>query len=110
MQCSGVDVEPATHIQTLVEQNMALSLGVKAGSQVRVGTSMLRVLKILAGGKSISIEVDDRYYLIGNQEKTEILPLVFVFCGIVGDWNSPLKSRLAFDAPRAVEIERIGQL
>ncbi|WP_158934115.1 hypothetical protein [Burkholderia sp. S171] len=86
---------------------MALSLGVQAGSQVKIGSSILHILKISNGGKSISVKLNDQTFDVGNQQKIEILPSVFVICGVVGDWDSSSKSRLALDAPRSVKIERV---
>lgn len=86
---------------------MALSLGVKTGSQMRIGSSILRVLEIKNYGRLISIEVGNRRFLIDDEKKTEILPAVFVFCGVTSDWCFERKSKIAFDAPRSIQIDRV---
>jgi membrane protease subunit (stomatin/prohibitin family) len=93
--------------ETRRKQIMALSLGVQAGSRLKIGSTMLQVLKILDGGRAISIKVNDHTYEVGNQRKIEVLPSVFVFCGVVGGWSSPTKSKLALDAPRSIQIARV---
>lgn len=86
---------------------MALSLGVKNGSQIKVGTTTLRVIEVSNSGKSILIEVANRRFLINDQDRTEILPDVFAFCGVTGDWAGERRSKIAFDAPRSIRIDRV---
>jgi hypothetical protein len=89
---------------------LALSLGVQAGSQIKIGLHILRVIEVLDDGKLVKIEVGDRRYMISDEERTEIATNVFVFCGISEGmgWDVPLKSKLAFEAPREIKIDRLG--
>jgi hypothetical protein len=86
---------------------MALSLGVKNGSQIKVGTTTLRVRKVSNNGKSILIQVVNRRFLVNDQDRTEILPDIFVFCGVTGDRAGERRSRIAFEAPRSIRIDRV---
>lgn len=90
---------------------MALSLGVRARCQIQVGEDLLRVIQVLSDGTKVLIEVmGGTRHLITEEERKEILPDVFVFCG------GPIKddmlrySTLAFEAPRDVKITRLGRV
>ena len=87
---------------------MALSLGVTDGSKIRVGTEILEVVSIV-GTAHIQVRVADKNHLITDCERTEVLPGVFVSCGRNDDRQFAASfSRLAFEAPRSIEIKRIG--
>jgi hypothetical protein len=88
---------------------MALSIGVKNGSQIKIGTITLRILEIRNGGKSILVEVANRRFLINETDKTEILPDVFVFCGVTGDEGSERRSKIALEAPQTIRIDRVKE-
>lgn len=92
---------------------MALSIGVKAGSKIKFGHSLLTVLSV-DDGKRIEIEVqgahpsDRRYYMITEEQRTEIAQDVYVFCGADSKrWSEKEFSRIAFEAPRAIRINRV---
>lgn len=87
---------------------MALSLGVTDGSKIRVGTEILEVVTIV-GTAHIQVRVAGKNFLITDCERTEVLPGVFVSCGRNDDKQFAASfSRLAFEAPRSIEIKRIG--
>lgn len=90
---------------------MALSIGVKRGSQIRVFTeaweSLVKV-KAVEALDSIVVDVDGRTYTITDLERQEVLPQVLLSCGRSGQSGSQGGySRLAFEAPRSIRIERI---
>jgi sRNA-binding carbon storage regulator CsrA len=88
---------------------MALSLGVAAGSKIIIGDSLLKVLSI-EDGLTITLDVDGTRYVVNDQERTEILPNVFVSCGQTmpsRTGSSQKTSRLAIEAPRAIQIDRV---
>lgn len=87
---------------------MALSLGVRKGFKWKVGNAILRVQEII-NAKTIIVTINNgRAYTITDKERTEILPDVFVQCGVPdGVFVEENSSRLAVEAPRSIEIERI---
>lgn len=91
---------------------MALSIGVTVGSRIQVGNDYVEVREVLTTELvSVTVNGDDPI-LIGNAEQTEIAPGVFLFCGVdlkVNGKNLPDShhSRLAFDAPLSVKINRV---
>jgi hypothetical protein len=96
---------------------MALSIGVHRGMRIKVGAEMLRVTDVQQEGREVRLEIGDRQYTISDKQRTEIAPSVFVFCGvydgIITNWTTDegdkvLHSRLAFEAPRAIRINRMG--
>jgi sRNA-binding carbon storage regulator CsrA len=95
---------------------MALALGVRRGSKIKVGDIMLRVVSVEDGGKELKIEVGKTEFIISDEERTEILPDVFVSCGVydnvITNWDMPegyseTHSRLTFEAPTSIPIHRI---
>lgn len=86
---------------------MALSLGVREHDRITIGDSMVRVVSI-SGPNIIGISVNggDVIY-VSDTEKIEILPEVWVFCGRSDNQKFEKYSRLAFEAPRSIRIERI---
>lgn len=88
---------------------MALSLGVTDGSKIRVGSDIVEVVSVV-GTAHIQVRVGGQNHLITDCERTEILPGVFVSCGRNDDrqFGGASFSRLAFEAPRSIEIKRIG--
>lgn len=87
---------------------MALSLGIQSGSQIQIGDSIMRVIEVARDGKLVHIEVTGKRFSVSDEERTEILDDVFVQVGIPTNWNTPLRSRLAFEAPRCITINRLG--
>ena len=86
---------------------MALSIGVTAGTRIRVDEQLVHVLE--ARPKMVTIRVDNsKPRVITDEERTEILPRVFVQCG-VQEGLLVSGSRLAFEAPREIKIERVRE-
>lgn len=86
---------------------MALSLGISVGSKIRVGTSVVEVVSVM-GTARVLIKVEGKEFMITDCERTEILPNVFVSCGRNDDKQFLASfSRLAFEAPRSIEINRM---
>lgn len=85
---------------------MALSLGVKKGGVIKIGGVPLQVVSI-DHQKSITVRINGREYVVSDKERVEILPTVFVFVGTWSVLNQSSQGRLAFEAPRAVRIERV---
>lgn len=86
---------------------MALSLGVAVGNKISVGQSLIRVDQIDEGTK-VHITVDDKSsFIIDDSERQEILPNVFVSCGLSSASRGGNFSRLAFEAPFHIKINRI---
>lgn len=86
---------------------MALSLGVSVGSEITIGpVNRLKVLDII-GGTQVKIEVGGNQFLIDDQERQEVLPEVFVSCGLSAPTRGTHTSRLAFEAPRSIKIDRV---
>ena len=86
---------------------MALSIGVFPSSAIRIGQSILVVKEIL-DSKTVSITIDGGPpQLITEDKRTLILPDVYVFCGMKVNKPGVHESRLAFEAPRRIAINRI---
>lgn len=84
---------------------MALCLGVKAGDRISVGVSELVVDALLTDG-TIFITVENEQYQITDKRREEILPSVFVSCGLAASARRDKFSKLAFEAPRSIKIMR----
>jgi hypothetical protein len=85
---------------------MALSIGVHVGSRIKVGQKVLTVHEIIRPD-AVSVSVDDGpQFILSDQYSTEIAPEVRVFCGMARN-SEHQASRLAFEAPRSVKINRI---
>jgi hypothetical protein len=87
---------------------MALSLGVKRGARILIGGQLLIVKSILAANK-ILIQFGDKDALVTDLQRTELMPDAYVSAGQPDDGEDtpPVYTRLAFEAPRAIRIERI---
>lgn len=86
---------------------MALSIGVKAGRKICIGgTHMLCVREILAPNQ-VRITFDDKEMLVTDLERTELMAEVFVSCGLSDSQPGSQYTRLAFEAPRVIRIERV---
>jgi sRNA-binding carbon storage regulator CsrA len=80
---------------------MALSLGIKQGSKIQVGKSVLEV-KDLTPPSFIVLSIDGgNDIVVSDQSRQEILPDVFVFSA------GENTNRLVFEAPREVLISRV---
>lgn len=89
---------------------MALSLGVSKGSEIVVGLSdreeTIQVLDVECGTR-VAIKVMGKRLEIDDQERVEVLPEVFVSCGLSNPHRGSRTSRLAFEAPRRIKINRV---
>ncbi len=83
---------------------MALSLGVSEGSKIEVGANMVTVRRIITSTLIVVAVDGGPDVTVSEQEKIELMPGVFVFAGVGG---SGLGNRLAFEAPRSVNIRRL---
>lgn len=109
---------------------MALSIGVRKGSRINVGgdrvggevkkdggRERLVGYKLVGGDVLEVLEVEDKYrilvsfrgqqYMITDQERTKLAADVFLSCGLWNGKGEPDESRLAFEAPRSIRIERL---
>ncbi len=88
---------------------MALSVGARKGKKIRVGGttgSVVLVDEVYAPNR-VRLSVDDKTFLVTDAERTEILPQVFVSCGFDDKGKAGNQyTRLAFEAPRSIRIER----
>lgn len=66
----------------------------------------VEVTSVVPGEKTIGISVDGEAWTITEHERTEIAPEVYVFCGQTKETGRRF-SRLAFEAPKSVRIERL---
>jgi hypothetical protein len=91
---------------------MALILGVKAGDRFYVGDTRVDVVSI-ADPKQIVLRVegDGADHAITDKESVEILPSVFVSCGVSTKPGSGFAAlpRIVIEAPRSITILR-GEL
>ena len=86
---------------------MALSLGVRKGDHIKVGATMIEVVRV-EDDNIIGLYVAGQPLIyVSDTEKTEILPDVWVFCGSTTRQQYDGYSRLAFEAPREIRIERV---
>jgi hypothetical protein len=89
-----------------------LSLGVQAGSHIAITTcpDMLVVTDIIDNGLQGKFELGSQTFVVSDEERVEVWPEVFVFCGISKgmDWHLKNKSKLAFEAPLDIRINRAG--
>jgi hypothetical protein len=93
-----------------------LSLGVKAGSLIKftppqgsTDIPLLRVITVLDNGLRVKFEFDGQRYIVSDAERIELRPELFVSCGISpwNNWPLPSKSKLAFEAPTSLLINRL---
>jgi hypothetical protein len=86
---------------------MALSLGVKAGSKIRIGDHMLEVVQV-DREDCIDITLDGKLFVITDLQRTQIAPEVYVSCGSQNGKGLPEHGRLAIEAPRSIPIIRLN--
>lgn len=86
---------------------MALSLGVTKGSSIQVGGSIIEVVDVLHG-THVQVVIGQQKFLITDCERTEVLPNVFLSCGVSEEKSFGSFSRIAIEAPKEVKIRRIG--
>lgn len=91
---------------------MALVLGCKLGSGIRIGTvdgTTMVTVSTIDPELEVQLEVTDRLFKITDQERTEIMPDVFVSLGSGSSTKGDRYCRLVFEAPRSIRIERVDQ-
>jgi hypothetical protein len=86
---------------------MALSIGIKKNSRVLVGGSHLLVVKEIIAPTQVRVEFDERSILVTDLERAKLMDDVFVSCGLLPPNSTNHYSRLAFEAPREIRIERL---
>jgi hypothetical protein len=92
-----------------MENILALSIGVTRGSRIRVGQSMVKVEEIVQD-VAVTLSVDGgKKFMITDSERTQIIPEVFVQLGLNHRSSGTNSSRLAFEAPFSIKINRIRQ-
>lgn len=87
---------------------MALSLGVRKGSTIKVGGDVVTVTDVVKADE-VHVRVRETNFTVTDKERTQILPDVFVFCGSKDAFQKG-NSRLAFEAPRRIRIERLANV
>jgi hypothetical protein len=81
---------------------MAWAVGIRNGTEITVGDHCLRVVD--AHPKAVAVRIDDGPpIVIIAEERTEVLPEVFVF---LGESQSVGRLRLAFEAPQSIRLKR----
>lgn len=85
---------------------MALSLGVQKGSRLSIGGQVIEVIDIDLG-YSVDVLVHGKIHHITENERTLILPQVYVSYGRNPNSNDQFGARLAFAAPREIQINRV---
>lgn len=92
---------------------MALSLGVTKGSKVEI-TLADRVeviqVKSIDSATQLMLVVEGKAVAINDKERVEILPQVFVSCGLSRPARGNRSTRLAFEAPLEIKINRVKKL
>jgi len=110
---------------------MALSIGVKKGSKVNIGGvregghmedgnkgprlvgytlsggDVLEVLEVVTTN-AIRVKYKEENFVVTDQERTKLDEEVFVSCGLWNGKGDPEYSRLAFEAPKSIRIERVA--
>jgi len=87
---------------------MALVLGCKLGSKVRIGDNVVTISAIHST-EDVELEVNGSLFDVSDDERTLILPDVWVQLGISKENSGLNYCKLAFEAPRSIRIERLDQ-
>lgn len=87
---------------------MALCLGVEVGDRISIAASELSVDALLSDG-TIFVTVEGEQFQLTDKRREEILPSVFVSCGVSASSRRDKFSKLAFEAPRHIKIMRQGK-
>lgn len=86
---------------------MALSIGVSTGSRISLGNHVLKVEDVV-NPTTIVVSVDGgKEVTVTDQQQTEVAPNVHVFAGVGGRDKGGSGTRLAFNAPKEIEIRRL---
>lgn len=84
---------------------MALSIGVRKGSKIKVGECMLEVLA-LPETNQITVSFDGKQHTLTDEERILLAPDVYASVGKTDASLGVHYSRIAFEAPRRIRIER----
>lgn len=94
-----------------------LSLAIHKGTKITIGEELLRVSEVSENGLEIKLEVGGRKFIVSDKERVLIAPQVFVSCGVrdgaTVKWKDQFgmdslpQSRLAFEAPLSIKINRV---
>jgi hypothetical protein len=87
---------------------MALSIGVSQGTKIIVDKYELLVEDV-PKATHVQVLFRDKRYIVTDEERIEIYPNVFLSCGLSDERKHDHNSRLAFEAPRSIFIERVGR-
>lgn len=92
---------------------MALSIGVRRGSKILIGAApdgtggeLLRVIEVPKFNE-VRLKFQGTTHTITDKERVLIAPNVYVSCGAQQQQDYEEYSRLAFEAPRSIKINRI---
>jgi hypothetical protein len=85
---------------------MALSIGVQKGSKLLVGGETIEIVDIVYG-HSMDVRVQGAIHHVTDQERTLIMPDVYVSYGKNLKRPGQPGARLAFEAPRSIRINRL---
>ena len=90
---------------------MALSIGVSIGTKITIGNAILLV-KDLIKQEAAMLQLNNRPpFMVTGDERTEIMPDVFVQVGLKNVQKRRFQEtsafRLAFEAPMSVKISRV---
>lgn len=90
---------------------MALSLGVRAGSQVILtdheGLAHTLTVRRINSAVDIDVAVDGQDFKLTDQERVAVIPDCFVFSGAREGRGDEEYTYLAFEAPRDIRIDRV---
>lgn len=86
---------------------MALSIGVSQGTKIMVDDHELLVEDV-PKATLVQVLFQGKKYLVSDEERIEIYPSVYMSCGLSDERKHDHNSRLAFEAPRSIEIYRVG--
>lgn len=89
---------------------MALSLGVSGGSKIDISLAdQVVTIKVdrIHSASHLTLIVKGRKVEIDDKERVEILPEVFVSCGLSQPTRGNRSTRIAFEAPIEIGINRV---
>lgn len=94
---------------------MALSLGVKRGSQITL-TPLVKgadarqhtlTVKDILDAQNLVVEVDGAEHRVSDLERVEVIPNCFIYSGAHNGRGDAEYTYLAFEAPRNILIDRV---
>lgn len=86
---------------------MALSIGVYRGLKIQVDNGPMLVIREIISQDKVRATFDGREILITDLERTKLMENVFVQVGLYNKSRGSQFTRLAFEAPRAIQIKRV---